>query len=174
MKRFFMKTQRLGFSVWDENDIEDALELWNNPEVTKFITANGKMSEKQVKQRLDKEIENNNKFKIQYWPVYLVEDKECVGCCGLRPYDAENNVLEIGVHLKEEYWGKGFAKEACLGVVEYAFKTLKVNALFAGHNPKNMASASLLKKLGFKYTHDEFYEPTGLNHPSYLLTNEEI
>ena len=26
-----------------------------------------------------------------------------------------------------------------------------------------------LRKLGFRYTHDELYPPTGLRHPSYLL-----
>jgi len=31
----------------------------------------------------------------------------------------------------------------------------------------------MLLKLGFSYTHDEFYPPTGLNRPSYLMTAEE-
>lgn len=174
MKKFFMTTQRLGFSIWIKDDIKYALELWGNIAVTKFITASGRMSKEEVHNRLNKEIENNNKYHIQYWPIYLLENNQFIGCCGLRLYEAGNNVLEMGVHLKEEYWGKGLAKEACLGVIQYSFKNLKVNALFAGHNPKNISSAILLKKLGFKYTHDEFYEPTGLNHPSYLLTNEEI
>lgn len=91
----------------------------------------------------------------------------------MRPYDYENNIFEIGIHLKKKYWGKGFAQESCSAVMEYAFKTLKVNALFAGHNPKNIASAQLLKKLGFRYTHDEFYPPTGLHHPSYLMTKQD-
>ena len=25
------------------------------------------------------------------------------------------------------------------------------------------------ERLGFRYTHDEYYEPTGLQHPSYLM-----
>jgi len=29
-----------------------------------------------------------------------------------------------------------------------------------------------LKKLGFAYSHDEYYAPTGLKHPSYLLNKE--
>ena len=57
--------------------------------------------------------------------------------------------------------------------MEHAFNTLKVNRLFAGYHPKNEASAYLLKKLGFPYTHDEFYAPTVLNHPSYLMTAAE-
>jgi len=58
--------------------------------------------------------------------------------------------------------------------MEYAFSTLGVKGLFAGHNPANEASRRVLEKLGFRYTHDEFYPPTGLNHPSYILTAEEF
>lgn len=173
MREFFLNTERLGFSVWNEKDIDDALELWGNPEVTKFITADGKMSEELVHLRLKKEIETYKNNKIQYWPISLAEKDEIVGCCGLRTYDNKNSTLEIGIHLKRRYWGKGLAKEACSAVIGYAFETLKVNALFAGHNPKNIASAQLLKKLGFTYTHDEFYPPTGLEHPSYFMTKQD-
>ena len=173
MRDFFLNTERLGFSVWSKKDISDALELWGNQEVTKFIVAGGKMSKEQVQQRLKKEIETYDNFNIQYWPIYLIETNQNIGCCGLRPYDSENNIFEIGIHLKEKYWGKGFAKEACYGVIEYAFETIKVNALFAGHNPKNIVSAQLLKKIGFIYTHDELYLPTGLHHPSYLMTKQD-
>jgi len=55
----------------------------------------------------------------------------------------------------------------------HAFGELKVAALFAGHNPANAVSRHLLGKLGFRFTHEELYEPTGLQHPSYLLTAAE-
>ena len=67
-------------------------------------------------------------------------------------------------------WGQGYAIEAARGIIKYAFQVLGVEGLFAGHNPKNIASKNLLEKLGFQYTHDEFYKQTGLNHPSYLMT----
>lgn len=92
----------------------------------------------------------------------------------MRPYNSENNIFEMGIHLKEEYWGKGFAQEACSAVIEYVFNTFTINTLFAGHNPKNTASAQLLRKLGFTYIHDEFYPPTGLYHPSYLMTRQNF
>ena len=66
----------------------------------------------------------------------------------------------------------GFGLEAAQGVLEYAFNTLKASSLFAGHNPNNSISEILLMKLNFEYTHDEHYEPTGLMHPSYILTSE--
>lgn len=173
MRDYFLRAGRLGFSLWSKKDLFEALELWGNPEVTKFISADGKMSEEQVHQRLIKEIETFDRHHIQYWPVYLLETNQNVGCCGLRPYDSEKNILELGIHIKERFWGKGIALEACSTVIEYAFNTLGVEALFAGHNPKNKASAKLLKKLGFRYTHDEYYPPTGLQHPSYLMTKQD-
>lgn len=173
MKEYFLKTTRIGFSVWNEKDIFDAIELWGDPEVTKFIVADGKMSKEQIQQRLNKEIDAYNKDNVQYWPIYLIENNENIGCCGLRPYDSYNNILEMGIHLKSKYWGQGLAKESSLAVIDYAFNILEVNGLFAGHNPNNITSSQLLKKLGFKYTHDEFYPPTGLNHPSYLIIKED-
>ena len=58
MRNFFLKTTRLEFSVWSEKDRLDALELWGNPEVTKFIVADGKMLIEQIHQRLKKEYED--------------------------------------------------------------------------------------------------------------------
>jgi len=63
--------------------------------------------------------------------------------------------------------------EAADRIISHAFRSLKVVALFAGHNPKNETSRKLLTRLGFKYFRDEYYQPTGLYHPSYLLTREQ-
>ncbi|MES9904872.1 MAG: GNAT family N-acetyltransferase [Sedimenticola sp.] len=73
--------------------------------------------------------------------------------------------------LCSNQWGNGYAIESALTVIEHAFKKLKINKLFAGHNPKNETLRHLLLKLGFEYTHDEYYEPTGLMHPFYLFEN---
>ncbi|WP_245954453.1 GNAT family N-acetyltransferase [Fontibacillus phaseoli] len=83
-------------------------------------------------------------------------------------YDIEKKIYEIGFHLKSNYWGTGYASEAANAVIHFAFDQMKADNLFAGHNPLNLASKNLLLKLGFKYSHNEFYEPTGLSHPSYF------
>ncbi|MGE5627549.1 MAG: GNAT family N-acetyltransferase [Solirubrobacterales bacterium] len=173
MKKYFLKTERLGFSIWDEKDTRDAIEIWCSKAVTKYITATGEMSKEQALQRLKKEIDTYNSISIQYWPVYLIETGENIGCCGVRPYNQENHILEMGVHLKEQFWRKGYGAEACTAVIKYSLNVLGANAIFAGHNPKNTASAEMLKKLGFKYLRDEFYPPTGLYHPSYLLKRQD-
>lgn len=167
--QYFIESNRVGFGVWKKENIKEAELLWGNSEVTKYITASGKMSKKDISNRLSKEIEMYSKYSIQYFPIYLKNTGKFIGCCGLRPYNINENILEVGIHLIPDYWRQGYAYEACMRIIRYAFDDLSCSAIFAGHNPKNTASSGLLKKLGFIYSHDEYYEPTGLNHPSYFL-----
>ena len=171
--QYFLTSTRLGFRLWKNDDFQLAKNLWGNYEVSKFIDSRGKLNNAQISDKIEKEIESQKAYGIQYWPIFLISNNEHIGCCGLRPYDTDKRINEIGVHIIPDYWRKGFATEAINTVTEYAFNKLKVTALFAGHNPVNNSSRNLLLKLGFRYTHDEFYPPTGLNHPSYLLTAEE-
>ena len=122
-----------------------------------------------MKHRLLLEIDTQSEHGIQYWPIFLLASGEHIGCAGLRPHDAAENTLEMGFHIRSGHWRRGYAFEAARAVMDYAFEALGVKALFAGHNPQNKGSRNLLLKLGFIYTHDEFYAPTGLEHPSYLF-----
>ncbi len=167
---YFLETERLGFRCWRSEDVELATELWADPDVARFIQANGVASHAAAEERLGREIACQREHGFQYWPMFLREGGAHVGCCGLRPYRLEDRVLEFGVHLRPAHWRKGLAVEAANAVIEYAFARLDVRGVFAGHNPNNEASRQMLERLGFRYTHDEYYPPTGLHHPSYLLT----
>jgi [ribosomal protein S5]-alanine N-acetyltransferase len=169
MTAFFMQSQRLGFRTWEAADLPLAQSLWGNPEVSKFIHAKGAFSVEEVAARLEREMETQRRFGIQYWPIFELSSCTFAGCCGLRPYEKREGTLELGVHLHPAFWHQGLAQEACQRAMAHAFDDLKAAALFAGHNPGNTASRGLLTRLGFTYTHDEFYPPTGLQHPSYLL-----
>lgn len=168
--QYFLRTPRLGFRCWTSEDFDLAWGLWGDHQVTRLIDARGALSPQQVQEKLEYEIAQEKQIGLQYWPIFLIDSGDHVGCCGLRPYDPQRHILEIGFHIRSALWGKGYATEAAQAIIAYAFDHLGVKALFAGHNPQNTASADLLKKLDFGYTHDEYYQPTGLQHPSYLLT----
>ena len=169
IRTYHLKTDRIGFSKWTQEDLPLAEQLWGNPEVTKFICATGVFSSEDIAARLKKEIENDNQFGVQYWPIFERKTSELIGCCGLRPYS--ETMYEIGFHLRPEFWRQGYAVEAANAAIDYAFSVLRTAGLFAGHNPNNIASKHVLGKLGFQYIRDEFYAPTGLYHPSYELKN---
>jgi RimJ/RimL family protein N-acetyltransferase len=164
---YLLRSARLGFRCWKEGDLPLATELWGDPEVTALI--GGPFTEEMVRARLAKEIAQWLEYGVQYWPIFLLDSELFVGCAGLRPYRVEEGVYELGFHLRRDFWRQGLAKEAAGVVIGFAFHVLDATALFAGHHPENEASRRLLLKLGFVWTHDEDYAPTGLKHPSYLL-----
>ena len=149
-------------------DLRLAVALWGDPVVTQFI--GGPLSPEQVGEKLAREIELMSTHRVQYWPLFLLRTDEHVGCGGLRPYRVEDRIYEMGFHFRPAYWRQGFAQEAGRGILTFAFETLGAAAVFAGHHPANAASRTVLEKLGLRFTHEEFYPPTGLMHPSYLLT----
>lgn len=164
---YFLRSARLGFRCWREEDLPLAMELWGDPKVTALF--GGPFTPEMVQGRLAREIAHMRDFGLQYWPIFLLNGDEHAGCAGLRPYRVEERVYELGVHLRPAFWKQGLASEAARAVIDYGFGALGAEGLFAGHHPSNEASRRLLLRLGFVRTHEELYPPTGLMHPSYML-----
>lgn len=55
-------------------------------------------------------------------------------------------------------------------MIDFAFGTIGAKGLSAGHHPQNLASKKVIEKLGFRYSHDEFFPTLGMDIPYYLLT----
>jgi RimJ/RimL family protein N-acetyltransferase len=170
---YFLETRRLGFRTWRSDDFALARGLWGDPKVMELLDSRGRLTDGQVREKLALELESQARFGVQYWPFFLLASGEHVGCCGLRNHDASQGIYELGFHLLPAQWRKGYATEASRAVIRYAFDELGVQALYAGHHPKNMASRRVLLKLGFRYIGDELYAPTGLMHRSYLLSRKD-
>lgn len=164
----FLNTSRLRFDCWKSSDLELALQLWGDQQVTRLFYKEA-LSRQQIIERLYSEIESSERKGVQYWPLFNIEDGDFVGCCGLKQYGNSDEILELGIHLRPKYWGKGLAVEAGREAITYAFDNLKIKTLFAGHHPENKSSRGVLVKLGFIGKAAQFYEPTGLVHPCYLI-----
>lgn len=163
---WLMATERLRFGIWRGDDTALAEAIWGDAEVTELI--GGPFTTEAVAERLATEIENWRRYGIQYWPVFRSNGSMLAGCCGLRPRDMEARVAELGFQLCRQAWGQGYASEASRAVIEWA-RAHDFAALIAGHHPSNQASRRTLTRLGFSYTHDELYPPTGLMEPCYSM-----
>jgi ribosomal-protein-alanine N-acetyltransferase len=164
---YFLTTARLGFRCWRADDLPLAMELWRDAQVTALI--GGPFTAEEVRARLEQEIAQMLNRRVQYWPIFLFEGDEFAGRAGLRPWSLEPRIYELGFHLLPSHWGKGLAAEAARAAIDYGFSTLGAEVLFAGHHPRNDRSRRVLKKLGFVEAGEEFYEPSGVVEPVYLL-----
>jgi ribosomal-protein-alanine N-acetyltransferase len=164
---YFLTTERLGFRCWTSEDLPLARELWGDLGVTRFF--GGPFSDAEIAERLQRELSRLKTYGFQYWPIFLLSDSQHVGCCGLRPYRPEQQMPELGFHLRPKYWGQGLAVEAARGVIAHAFGAIGAKSLSAGHHPQNLASKKVLEKLAFHYTRDEFFPTLGMDIPYYQL-----
>ena len=54
----------------------------------------------------------------------------------------------LGYHIQNQFWGKGYASEACKSVVVYAFKSLAMHRIEAAMDLGNFASMRVAEKIG--------------------------
>ncbi|WP_072397652.1 GNAT family N-acetyltransferase [Hyphomicrobium sp. CS1GBMeth3] len=71
-----------------------------------------------------------------------------VGAVGYVPND--DGSAEIGYWIGRPWWGRGFASEAARALVRYCFTTAGFKRLTCCHFEDNLASARVVRKLGFR------------------------
>jgi len=76
---------------------------------------------------------------------------ELIGSCRLGINNSNNRGADIGYSLRKNEWGKGYATEAALALLEYGFNSLKMHRIMATTHPLNKASGRVLEKAGFRY-----------------------
>ena len=81
--------------------------------------------------------------------LFVVQSKEGTYIGFLFAYEDEDDCAHIGYLLAEPYWGKGLASELLQGFMNDVLSKEGWRKLIGGVEPSNVASANLLKKLGF-------------------------
>lgn len=111
------------------------------------------------------------------WAVVRQADGALMGAIGAGPAEDGAGLLEPGYALGRSYWGHGYATEALAAVVRYLFESEGQAALACCHARENPASGCVMRKCGFRYTHDGIYhkyDGTAVPCRHYLLTKEEF
>lgn len=80
--------------------------------------------------------------------AYHKNDQKVIGYILFKPL--KDKVYEIGWFLNKNYWGQGYAFEACSHVIEYGFRALNVNEIIA-ETIDTIKSIHLMKKLGMEF-----------------------
>lgn len=74
---------------------------------------------------------------------------ELAGIINLYSFSRQNRRCDIGYMLDRAFWGKGYMQEAMATLIDYAFRVLRLHRIEADIDPRNTASAKLLKSLHF-------------------------
>lgn len=81
------------------------------------------------------------------WIIYLNDD--AIGNILTGDESLENNSIELVFNIHPDYWGKGYAPEAVVSVLDYLFK-IGYDNIICGYVDGDTKSKRVLGKLGFK------------------------
>ena len=143
-----METERLILREWREEDRDPFFALNSDPAVMEFLPAGTRAdSDAAVERMIATQAEHGHCF----WAVERKADGAFLGFCGLKvvnlpgtPVDGET---EIGWRLREDAWGRGYAKEAAVAALAWGWANLDRDRILAFTVRANEPSRRLMQRL---------------------------
>ncbi|MEN2468173.1 GNAT family protein [Ornithinibacillus sp. JPR2-1] len=146
-----LRTERLLLKKMEVSHSSSLFKIWSDPDVTKFMNINSFTDESQAIEMIEMLDMLSQENKAIRYSIFLLESNQIIGSCGYNSLDFENLKAEIGYEISKEYWGNGFASEAVLTLVNYAFHNLNFNRVEAKIEPDNKNSIKLVERLNFQF-----------------------
>ncbi|MDB5672757.1 MAG: N-acetyltransferase [Alphaproteobacteria bacterium] len=154
-----IETERLRLRNWREADSAAFHEHCNRAAVMRWLGG------VQPRDRMDAVVERLIRLQEEkghtFWVVERKEDDAFLGFCGLKIANGRDSKVtddvEIGWRLREDAWGKGYAKEAAAASLDFAFDELKAQRVVALTVDGNAASWGLMRRLGMTRREDLDY-----------------
>ena len=146
---FHHETERLILRDWREEDWAPFWEGTNTPAVMQWL---GGVADEETRAAARGRLETYQRdFGHTFWVVERKEDGAILGFCGLKRCTDENGpfgMVEVGWRLREDAWGKGYAKEAAAASLDLSFDRFGSQETIAITVRGNKASWGLMERLG--------------------------
>jgi RimJ/RimL family protein N-acetyltransferase len=143
-------TPRLLLRGWREEDKEPFFRHTNTANVMRWL--GGVKTREFLDGAIDKFAAWQAERGSTFWAVERKEDGALLGFCGLKRADDAGSPVEgefeIGWRLREDAWGQGYAKEAAMASLDFAFARAGAARVVALTVEGNEASWGLMVRLG--------------------------
>ena len=143
-------TKSLILRILDEADLPAVYDIFSHPEVMRYWSYPPWTESSQAHQWLSRVQEGYRTGNDLQFGIERRADHVLVGTCTLFQFHVASRRAEIGYALGRPYWGYGYMNMALQALLRYAFETLELNRLEADIDPRNLASARTLERLGFQ------------------------
>jgi len=145
-----VKTERLCIRKITHDDAKKLSRVLADPEVMKYSTV-GVHTEAQIDDYIANCIKQYELTGYGHWAIYNNVTDEFVGVCGLNKHKVDcEDVIHINYRLATDQQGKGYAVESTYGVLAFAKKSLKLNAVHALIESSNVSSVKVVNRTGFQ------------------------
>ncbi|GGT56798.1 GNAT family N-acetyltransferase [Streptomyces purpureus] len=149
----FLETARLRLCPFDgDDDVERILSLDSDPEVMRYLNGGRPTAREEVRERVLPRLLGPG-----FWAAWERTADEWLGWFQLEPLTAGDwRTVELGYRLRRDAWGKGYATEGSLALIDKAFGELGVEKVTANTMTVNSASRRVMEKAGLRYVRTRF------------------
>lgn len=150
------ETERIVMRRFTMNDAPLILKLNSKPEVLKFIkepvltTITG--AERVLSEII---LPQYTLYGLGRWAMISRKKNEFLGWCGLKLRPELDDEVDLGYRLEPEHWGKGYATEAATESLRFGFIQKNLPEITGRAHRDNIASRTILQKIGLQYLMDE-------------------
>ena len=146
-----LHTERLLLRRIERRDVDDIFEYSHNPETSKFLLwypHEKKSDTVYYYKAVDKRYKSGEFFD---WAIIERSSGKMIGTCGFTSINERDEKAEVGYVINPFYWGRGYATEALLRVIEFGFSDLRLERIEAKYIIGNDASRRVMEKCGMTY-----------------------
>lgn len=146
-----LESERLTLRRFVESDAEVFFTLNSDPEIVRY-TGRRALScrEEALRVLASDEFRADEKRGLGRFACVEKASGHVIGSVGLKVFP-ELDCVDIGFRFLVEAWGKGYAREAAALLVKYGHEILQLERIVATTFPDNVASISVLERLGFTF-----------------------
>jgi len=141
-----LKSEKVLLKPINIKEAKNYLAWFNDPEVTKYLTTDGKdLNLKKEREIIKKSRLRPNEY---VWGIYT-SDKKHIGSTGLHKLDFKNKTATWGISIgAKDYWDKRLGTDTLNTIIKYFFTKLKFNRLQLFVNPTNLRAIKCYQRCG--------------------------
>jgi ribosomal-protein-alanine N-acetyltransferase len=142
-------TTRLTLRPPRRGDEADLFAIHSDPLVMRYFSEPPWLDPERAARQIDDDAGRFEREESFRFAIVLADTGRQIGNCTLFALHRQNRRAEVGYALAQQYWGHGYMAEAMRALLAFAFTELDLHRLEADIDPRNLASATLLTRLGF-------------------------
>jgi ribosomal-protein-alanine N-acetyltransferase len=145
-----IRTARLTLREFVKTDFDAVFAYSSDPRVTKYLFF-GPRDQDSTADYLDGLLASQEEVPRTRFELAVEEARSgrVIGACDLSVI--ERNVVDLGYMLGLADWGKGYATEIALALVDAAFYDLRAERIISTVDVNNQASMRVLEKIGMRW-----------------------
>jgi RimJ/RimL family protein N-acetyltransferase len=141
-----LETERLHMRPWQAADFDAFAAIMADTDVVRYLTGTP-LSRADAWRSLAASIGQWYLRGYGTWAVERKADRMLIGRVGIIHPEGWPGV-EVGWTLGKPYWGQGYASEAAMAAIDYAFITLPLERVISIIHPENLASQKVAARVG--------------------------